>query len=94
MLSLDRSMVANDDANPQWKRNMSISLNRLGDAKLALGDQDGRAQALYEEGLAVRRQLAEADNTVQRQQDVAVNLEKIGDLKSGAGDNRGGARGL
>ncbi len=46
MLSLDRTMVANDEANAQWQRNMSISLNRLGDVKLALGDPGRRAQAL------------------------------------------------
>ncbi|HEX2446742.1 MAG TPA: hypothetical protein VHK26_00965, partial [Methyloceanibacter sp.] len=48
------------------QRDLSISLNRLGDVKRDSGDTKG-ALAAYDESLAIRRQLALADpNNSQR----------------------------
>ena len=67
---------------------MSISLSRVGDALLAVGDNKA-ALASYEESLKVRRHLAEIDDNTQRQEDISLILEKVGDLRRTMGDNQG-----
>ena len=44
----------------EWQRDVSVSLEKLGDFKLRAGDAAG-ALAAYEESLAIRRKLVEAD---------------------------------
>jgi hypothetical protein len=60
-----------------WQRDVSVSLERLGDAKLAL-EQRAAALAAYNEGLWVARRLAGADSdNVGWQRDLIVSLYKV-----------------
>jgi hypothetical protein len=71
------------------QRDVSVSLNKVGDDKLRRGDQAG-ALAAYQESLDIRRKLAAQDQgNPQAQRDVAVNLDKIGDVKRRGGDQAG-----
>ncbi len=55
---------------------MSVSLDKVGDVRLAAGDRAG-ALAAYEESLAIRRKLAAADaGNAGWQRDVSVSLDK------------------
>ena len=57
--------------------------------RLQAGDRAG-ALAAYEESLAIRRKLAEADpGNAEAQRDLSVSLDKIGDVKLQAGDRAG-----
>jgi hypothetical protein len=58
-------------------RNLAVALNRCGDVRTALKDNDG-AIKLYQEALTIVRQLAAADpSNAGLQRDVAVSLWKL-----------------
>ena len=68
---------------------MSVSLDKVGDVRLAAGDRAG-ALAAYEESLAIMRKLAAADpGNAGWQRDVSVSLDKVGDVRLAAGDRAG-----
>ena len=68
---------------------VTVSLERIADIKRQTGDSMG-ALAAYEEGLAIRRHLAEQDRADgERQRSVAVALGKICDVKRQIGDVQG-----
>ena len=70
-----------DGSNTEWQWNLSLSLERIGDVKIALGDGIS-ALAAYEESLAIQRALVELDESnTQWQERVSLTLEKINDLK-------------
>ena len=70
-----------DGSNTEWQWNLSLSLERIGDVKIALGDGIS-ALAAYEESLAIQRALVELDESkTQWQERVALTIEKINDLK-------------
>ena len=54
------SDLAADPGNAQWRRDVSVSLDRVGDVRLAEGNRAG-ALAAYEESLAISRKFAAAD---------------------------------
>ena len=60
MLSVDRRLLEIAGSNTEWQWNLSLSLERIGDVKIALGDGIS-ALAAYEESLAIRRALVELD---------------------------------
>jgi tetratricopeptide (TPR) repeat protein len=73
----------------QAQRDLSLSLEKIGDVKLKAGDRDG-ALAAYDESFAIARTLAEADPaSAQAQRNLSVSLERIGDVKLKAGDRDG-----
>ncbi len=86
-LSIAREL-AKDKANAQAQRDVSVSLETIGDVKRQLGDSAG-ALAVYEESLAIRRELAKDKANAQAQRDVSVSLETIGDVKRQLGDSAG-----
>ncbi len=87
--ALMRKEVAKDDGNSYAKRNLSVVLVHLGDAKRDMGNTAG-ALAAYEESLEIREALsAEDEDNEQAAFDVTVNLERIGDLKRQMGDRKG-----
>jgi hypothetical protein len=60
-----------------WQRDVSVSLERLGDAKLAL-EQRAAALAAYNESLWVARRLAATNSdSVGWQRDLIVSLYKV-----------------
>ncbi len=68
---------------------MSVSLDRVGDVRLAAGDRAG-ALAAYEESLAIMRKFAAADpGNAGWQRDLNMSLEKVGDVRLAAGDRAG-----
>ncbi|MCP4308093.1 MAG: tetratricopeptide repeat protein, partial [bacterium] len=75
--------------NTEWQRDVSVSLNRIGDVRLRAGDAAG-AVAAYEQGLAIARRLAETDSdNTGWQRVVSISLDRIGDVKLRAGDAAG-----
>jgi hypothetical protein len=56
MLTIDRELVERDGSNVEWQRTLSLSLERMGDVRLALGNAV-TAVAAYEESVAIRRRL-------------------------------------
>jgi hypothetical protein len=63
--------------NLPHQRDLSVRLNKLGDTRAAQGDLAG-ALAAFEQGLAIRERLAEADpSNAQWQTDVVVSLWKL-----------------
>jgi tetratricopeptide (TPR) repeat protein len=88
-LAIARRLAAADAGDLKRQRDVSVSLIKLGDVKLAQGDNQG-ALAAYDEALAIRRKLAEsAKGDIQAGHDVAVTLSRIGDAKVGLGDSTG-----
>lgn len=76
-----RRISAADPARLDFARDYAIALERLGDARLQLGEADAAAAA-YARGIALRRDLLErAPDRPDAARDVAVGLERIGDLE-------------
>ena len=66
-----------------------MTLNKIGDVRLAAGDR-ARALSAYEDGLSIRRRLIAADpGNAQWQRDLSVSLNKVGDVRRAAGDRAG-----
>jgi len=71
------------------ERARSVVLDEFGEVSVQAGDLAG-AKARFEEGLAIRRKLAQANPTsAEAQRDVSVSLEKLGDVTVKAGDLAG-----
>jgi tetratricopeptide (TPR) repeat protein len=73
-----------------WKtlealRDLSISLNKLGDVASQRGDL-GTAEQHYQESLAIARDLAERLQTPQALRDLSISLNKLGDVAQLRGD--------
>jgi hypothetical protein len=62
-----------------------VTLNKIGDVKLKEGDHEG-ALAAYEEGLAIRRELAKDLSNAEAQTDLAFSLYKIAHAGADAKD--------
>lgn len=72
--------------NAGWARDVSVSLNKVGDVRVAAGDRAGALQA-YEEGLGIRRRLAAADpGNVEWARDVCVSLFRLGLIQEIGGE--------
>ncbi|MEM1097367.1 MAG: hypothetical protein AAGH92_01135, partial [Planctomycetota bacterium] len=79
---------------PQALRDLSVSLNNIGDVTLA---ERGPAAALplYEESLEVRRRLLhEFGDTPQALRDLSVSLERVGDVQASAEQSDPAAEGF
>jgi hypothetical protein len=76
-LVIARKLAAADPGNLHWQRDVSASLDNVGDVRLGAGDRAGALTA-YEESLAIRRKLAAADpRNPEWQADLVVSLHKI-----------------
>jgi tetratricopeptide (TPR) repeat protein len=72
-------LVAENAANVQWQRELSLSYNRIGEA---LSKANRRVDALkaFRDAFDIRRSLADqAPDNAELQRDVAVSYERIGD---------------
>src|SRR5262249_33765451 len=88
-LAIRATLTAVDPNNPERRRDKSVSLERIGDVKLAAHER-GEALARYQESLAVREALgAEQPGNGEWSHDVTVAQEKIGDAKFAGGDWEG-----
>ena len=71
-----RDLAARDPGNAGWARDVSVSLDRVGDVRVAQGDLAG-ALAAYEESLTIARDLAARDpGNTGWARDVSVGLEQ------------------
>ena len=87
-LSLGRGLANRNRNNPEWQRDVSVTLNRLG--SIALNNSE-LAEALKndEEALGIMRRLNERDPAnAAWQRELAISLSGIGDVKSQTGDTR------
>ena len=88
-LDIFRKLAAQDQGNAEAQRDLSMSLEKLGDVKLQAGDLAG-ALAAYQESLDIDRKLAAQDpGNAQAQRDLSMSLSKVGDVKLQAGDQAG-----
>jgi tetratricopeptide (TPR) repeat protein len=89
-LALAKQVSLTAPDNLDWRRDVSIAFERIGNIKTDLGDKPG-ALAAYEEMLSIDRQVAEADSgNLQREREVILGFNKVGDTKSSL-DDPGGA---
>ena len=80
-LTIARDLAARDPGNAGWARDVSVSLDRVGDVRRDQGDLPG-ALAAYDEGLTIRRDLAARDpGNAGWARDVSVSLNKVGDVR-------------
>ena len=84
MLSVDRQLVGIDANNAEWQWNLSLSLDRIGEANLILGNLNA-AGAAYDESLIIRRRLVDLDLLNALWQDgIALVQKKIVELRRAA----------
>ena len=75
--------------NVRWQRDLSSSLNNVGDVRRAAGDRAGALKA-YEESLAVTRRLVAADPVdSDNQRSLATSLTNVGFIRVTSGDRTG-----
>ena len=85
-LALDRRLVDAYGETPQALRDLSVSLDRLGDVQRETGEV-AAATAAYEESLALRRRLVDAyGETPQALRDLSISLNRLGDVRRETGD--------
>jgi tetratricopeptide (TPR) repeat protein len=88
-LSSARQLSQRDPANTSWQRDVAVTLNKIGDAKLATGDIVA-ATAEYEQALAGMRRLVDSDrDNALWLSDIAFTLNRIGDAKARGSDVAG-----
>ena len=76
-LDIAREIAKQDPDNAGWARDVSVSLSRIGDARMAQG-QLAAALAAYEESLDIRRRLTRQDpDNAGWARDVSVSLSKM-----------------
>jgi tetratricopeptide (TPR) repeat protein len=79
-LEIFESAHASDPTRIDYARNLTVALERFGDARLQMGDRP-RARALFDRLVALRRTRLERDPTSrQAHRDLAVAIERHGDL--------------
>jgi tetratricopeptide (TPR) repeat protein len=84
-VALEEQRAAADPATPEALRNLSVSLNRLGDIDRARGDLDA-AYARYSRSLDLAERLAAQLATPEALRDLSVSLILLGDIDRARGD--------
>ena len=82
-LAITRQLLSEEET-PERLRDVSVSLNRVGDIEKARGQYD-EALTRYEESLAITRQLLSEEETPERLRDVCVSLIGVGDIEQARG---------
>ena len=91
-LEIRRRLMAADPTNAGRARDVSVSLNRIGDVRSSRNELQGALRA-YEEGLEIRRGLMAADPShSERARDVFISLANIGLLHRQGGDKKAACR--
>jgi tetratricopeptide (TPR) repeat protein len=92
-LAIARSLAAADPASLRWRRDVTVSLERLARARLAVGER-AAALGLFDEGLTLRRGIAAAEpGNREYRRDVLIGLSQIADVRRSLGDAVGASRG-
>ena len=78
--------AASDPANTEWRRDLSVSREKLGDVAAAAGDL-AAARGHYQAALDIRTRLAAADPAnAGWQRDLAASRIQLGEIAAAAGD--------
>ncbi len=80
-----QARAAADPANTGWRRDLSVSHDRLGDVAVAAGDL-AAARTAYQASLDIRVRLAADPASTGWQRDLSVSHERLGDVAAAAGD--------
>ena len=85
-VEIGRNLLSADDETPQALRDLSVSLNKVGDAHREAGEL-AAATSAHEESLGLCRRLLEAHGeTPQALRDLSVSLDNVGDARLAAGE--------
>ena len=88
-LDITRKLAARDQGDARAQRDLSVSLQNVGNVNLQSGDRAG-ALIAYQECLDISRKLAAQDRgNAHAQRDVSVSLTNLGDVKLQSGDRAG-----
>lgn len=88
-LAFARALANRNPEDPEWRRDISVVLNKLGSLNLRSGEA-AEAFKAYQEALAIMRPLAERDQSNGLwQRDLAISLNGIGDVQAQRGDSSG-----
>jgi tetratricopeptide (TPR) repeat protein len=77
-------LVAADPSNMQLRRELSLSLNRVGEALLSTGRKQEALEA-FRDSLAIRHELAKT-GSLQARRDLALSQERVADALTGLGE--------
>jgi tetratricopeptide (TPR) repeat protein len=84
-LAIFERLAATEPSNATWRRDLSVSQERIGDVLAAQGRLDDALSA-YRAGLAIRERLAAADpRNATWQRDLSVSQIKVGEVLSAQG---------
>ncbi len=88
---IDRALSSADPDNAEARRDLSVSLEKLGNVAMSSGDLAGAARA-YGESLEIARALSAADpDNAEARRDLSVSLQKLGNVAVSSGDLAGAA---
>ena len=85
LLADSRERLAEELGTPQSRRDVSVSLDRLGGIEAQRGELD-RAWERFAEALEIGRRLAEELGTPQSRRDVSVSLDRLGGIEAQRGE--------
>ena len=85
-VTIRRNVLIADGETSKSLRDLSVSLNNVGDVRWAAGEL-ASATAVHEESLALRRRLVDAyGETPESLRDLSVSLGRVGDVRWAAGE--------
>ncbi|MGO9693212.1 MAG: TIR domain-containing protein [Mycobacterium sp.] len=88
-LDIFERLAGADPDNPQYQRDLSVSLSGVGDVRVARGDPEGALPA-YTRALQIVERLVRADpDNTNYPRDLAFSLERVGDVRVARGDAEG-----
>ena len=86
-LEVSQRLAESDPGNAGWQRDLSVSLEKLGDLAVAQGDLEDARQK-YADALEVSQRLAESDpSNAQWQRDLFVSNFKLADVLEKQGES-------
>ena len=73
--------MARDGSNAGWKRDLTVSLDRMGALRLSQ-EKEGEAEEYFRESLDISRELVERDGSnTGWKRDLAISLEQMANLR-------------
>jgi tetratricopeptide (TPR) repeat protein len=83
------ALSAAEPDNAGWRRDLSVSYEKLGDVQQAMGDLDGALKS-FSDDLAIAAALSDSDpGNAQMRWDLSISYEKLGDLQQARNDLNG-----
>jgi tetratricopeptide (TPR) repeat protein len=83
------ALSASDPGNAGWRRDLSVSYERIGDILKAQGDGAGALKS-YRDSLAIREKLSASDpGNARWRRDLSLSYIKVGDILVAQGDRDG-----